>query len=175
MEIQEIHLRYGRLIPLDKPPYPPQGFEEEKEESVHKSSAPPSLERLIHSNQHTPEETELLGKLKNMCVKIQLLQAINDFPIYNKIFKEKLFKHSGRRKKSAPTIKFISQFSNLMLGRVIFPKHLDHRITIVDVHIHGIIVPRTLIDLWAAINVMTKETILKLNLEGSLRITTMIS
>ena len=38
-----------------------------------------------------------------------------------------------------------------------------------DVHIDGIIVPHTMIDIGATINVMTKETILKLNLHGALR------
>ena len=61
-----------------------------------------------------------------------------------------------------------------MLGRVIFPKYLDLGSLVVDVHIDGIIVPHTLIDLGAAINVMTKETILKMNLQGSLRNTTTI-
>ena len=36
-------------------------------------------------------------------------------------------------------------------------------------HINGTIVPHTMIDLRAAINVMTKDTMLKLNLHGSLR------
>jgi len=57
----------------------------------------------------------------------------------------------------------------LILGRVIFPKYLQPQIPIVDVHIDGFIVPNTLIDLAAVINVMTKETMLKLNLQGALR------
>ena len=46
------------------------------------------------------------------------------------------------------------------------------RNAIVDVHINGTIVPHTLIDFGASINVMTKDTMLKLNLQGSLRKTT---
>ena len=41
-------------------------------------------------------------------------------------------------------------------------------------HINGTIVPHTLIDLGVAINVMTKETMLKLNLKGALRRTTIV-
>ena len=59
-----------------------------------------------------------------------------------------------------------------MPGQVICPKYLDPRSPIVDVHINDTIVPHTLIDLGAAINVMTKDTMLKLNLQGSLRKTT---
>ena len=44
----------------------------------------------------------------------------------------------------------------------------------VDVHIDGIIVTHTLIDIRAIINVMTKETMLKLNLQGVLRKTTTV-
>ena len=44
----------------------------------------------------------------------------------------------------------------------------------VYVHIDGIIVPHILIDIGASMNVMTKETMLKLNLQGSLRKTTTI-
>jgi len=61
-----------------------------------------------------------------------------------------------------------------MLGQVICPKYLDPGSPIVDVHINGTIVPHTLIDLGAAINVMTKDTMLKLNLQGSLRKTTIV-
>ena len=51
-----------------------------------------------------------------------------------------------------------------MLGQVIYPKYLDPGSLVVDVHINGTMIPHTLIDLGAAINVMTKDTILKINL-----------
>ena len=61
-----------------------------------------------------------------------------------------------------------------MLGKVICPKYLDPGSLIVDVHINGTMIPHTLIDLGDAINVMTKDTMLKLNLQGSLRKTTTV-
>jgi len=61
-----------------------------------------------------------------------------------------------------------------MLGQEICPKYLDPGSPVVDVHINGTIVPHTLIDLGAAINVMTKDTMLKINLQGSLRKTTIV-
>ena len=64
--------------------------------------------------------------------------------------------------------------SDLIFGRVIFPKYLDPGSLVVDVYIDGVIVPNTLIDLGVAINVMTREIILKLNLQGTLRKTTMV-
>ena len=59
-----------------------------------------------------------------------------------------------------------------MLGKIICPKYLDPGSLVVDVHIIGKMVPHTLIDLGVAINVMTKDTMLKINLQGSLRNTT---
>eukprot|EP00253_Pinus_taeda_P018502 PITA_18502 len=56
-----------------------------------------------------------------------------------------------------------------MLGRVICLKYLDPGSPVVDVHINGTIIPHTLIDLGVAINVMTRDTMLKLNLHSSLR------
>lgn len=56
-----------------------------------------------------------------------------------------------------------------MLRRVIFPKYLDPCIIVVHVHIEEIMVPNTLINLGASINVMTRETMLKLNFKGALR------
>eukprot|EP00253_Pinus_taeda_P022003 PITA_22003 len=174
-EIKEINLRSGRILPDKQPPSPHREVEEEREESNLKVN-PPFPERLAQPPQPTPEETKLLGELKNLCVKIPLLLAIKDVPVYNKLIKEKCFKHPGRRKRDAPTINVIGQLSDLMLGQVICPKYLNPGSPIVDVHINGTIVPHTLIELGAVINVMTKETMLKLklNLQGSLRKTTTV-
>ena len=97
-------------------------------------------------------------------MRIALLQAIKDVPIYNKLVKEKCFRHLGRQKRDASTINVIGQPSDLMLGQVIYPKYLDPGSPVVDVHINGTIIPHTLIDLGASINVMTRDTMLKLNL-----------
>jgi len=51
-------------------------------------------------------------------------------------------------------------------------KYLDLGSPVVDAHINGTMVLHTLIDLGVAINVMKKNTMLKLNLQGSLRKTT---
>ena len=90
------------------------------------------------------------------------------------MIKEKCFRHLGRRRRDDPTINVIGQLFDLMLGQVICPKYLDPRSPAVDVHINGTIIPHTLIDLGAAINVMNKDTMLKVNLQGSLRKTTTV-
>jgi len=95
-------------------------------------------------------------------------------PIYNKLIKEKCFKHLGRRKRDTPTINVIGQLSDLMLGQVIFPKYLDPGSHAIYVHINGTIVPHALIYIGVSINVITKDTMLRLNLQGSLRKTTIV-
>ena len=81
---------------------------------------------------------------------------------------------SREGKRDAPTINVIGQLSDLMLGHVTCPKYLDPGSPVVDVHMNDTIVPHTLIELGAVINVMTKDTMLKLNLQGSLRKTTRV-
>ena len=115
MEIQEINLRSGIFLLDNQPPPPPSEVEKEREESILKVN-PPFLERLTQPLEPTPEETELLGELKNLCVKISLFQAIKDVPIYNKLIKEKCFKHPRRPKRDAPTINVIGQLSDLNVG-----------------------------------------------------------
>ena len=88
VEIKEINLRSGRIIPDNQPPSPHREVEEEREESNLKVN-PPFPERLAQPPQPTLEETELLGELENLCVKIPLLQVIKDVPIYNKLIKDK--------------------------------------------------------------------------------------
>eukprot|EP00253_Pinus_taeda_P003111 PITA_03111 len=61
-----------------------------------------------------------------------------------------------------------------MLGQVICPKYLDPGSPVVDVHINGTIIPDTFIDLRVAINLMTRDTMLKLNLQSSLRKTSTV-
>ena len=100
-----------------------------------------------------------------MCVKIPLLQASKDVPIYNRLIKEKCFKNPRRKNKYTPTINVVVKLSDLMLGGVIFSKQLDPLIQVVDVHINGVIFPHSLIDIGAAINVITRETMLKINLQ----------
>ena len=171
MEIQEINPRSGKTLPDCQPP-PPE--DEENKQKSEPKAIPPFPERLTVTTQPNQEENELMGELKQLCVRIPLLQAIKDVPIYNKLVKGKCFRHPGRRKRDASTINVIGQLSDLMLGQVICPKYLDLGSPVVDVHINVTIIPHTLIDLGAAINVMTRDTMLKLNLQGSLRKTSTV-
>lgn len=52
------------------------------------TSSPPFPERLIIPRTIKYPDFDLLGKLKNLCVKMPLLQALQDIPIYEKTIKE---------------------------------------------------------------------------------------
>jgi hypothetical protein len=61
-----------------------------------------------------------------------------------------------------------------MLGKLIIPKHLDPMSPLVNVHINNTLVQNTCIDLGDTINVMTRDTMMKLNLQGFLRNTPIV-
>eukprot|EP00253_Pinus_taeda_P002111 PITA_02111 len=105
---------------------------------------------------------------------LNFIEAIKDVPIYNRLIKEKCFRHPGRCKRDTPTINVIGKLSNLILGQIICQKYLDPGSPVVDVHINGTMIPHTLTDMGVAINVMKKGTMLKLNLQVSLRKTTTV-
>jgi hypothetical protein len=73
--------------------------------------APPYPERLVIEKLTTRHEFDILNELKNICVKITLIQAIKDIPIYSKVVKELCIKKLGRKQKDPPTICLIGEIS----------------------------------------------------------------
>ena len=61
-----------------------------------------------------------------------------------------------------------------MLGKVLNPKYVDLGSLVVTVNIKGVSIQKMLIDLGEELNVMTKDTMFKLNLHTFLRHTTMV-
>ena len=58
---------------------------------------PPFPERLVKEKiSFSLPEFHVLDELTNVCVKIPLLQAIKDIPIYTKAIKELCLNHTGR-------------------------------------------------------------------------------
>ena len=103
-------------------------------------------------------ETSLASKLRNIFIKIPFLQAIKNIPICTKIIKE-LFPKKPRRKRVKPqTIQFVGREEELMTGCVSMEKYIDPENPVVSVQIGNVLVSNFLIDLGAAINVMTKQT-----------------
>jgi hypothetical protein len=69
------------IIPKDQEPKLPQN------ESSQITKSPPYPKRLGIAKLTTRLEFDILNELKNICVKIPLLQAIKGIPIYSKVVK----------------------------------------------------------------------------------------
>ena len=129
---------------------------------------PPFPKKLI---QKKPKQTEehpfdIVDQLKNIHVQIPLFQAIKDVPIYGKAIREAYLKKPRRKKKDPTTVHVVRQSADIMLGKLVTPKYFDPRSLVVDVSINDQSVKNALIDLGAATNVMTKDTMKKLKIEG---------
>lgn len=93
-----------------------------------------------------PIEHDLLDQLKNLFVKIPLLQAIKEITICAKTIKEYCFK-CKKRKKDFTIIHVIGHWAILMSKSIETEKYMDPRIPIVSATIDNLLIPNTLIDL----------------------------
>ena len=78
---------------------------------------PPYTERIAIEKLVVALKFNLEVELKNLCVRIPLLQAIKDIPIYAKTVRELCLKRSGRKKKDPPTIHYIIQSADALFDR----------------------------------------------------------
>ena len=85
-----------------------------QQEPTQEQRIPPFLERLAIEKPVVHPEYDILNELKNICVKIPLLQAIKDIPIYSKVIKELCIKHPGKKQKDPLTIHVIGDMSECM-------------------------------------------------------------
>jgi hypothetical protein len=91
-----------------------------------------------------------------VCIKIPLLQAIKDIPIYAKIIRDICIKKPGRKKKEPPLVQVVGQLSEFISEMTY--KYNDPGNPVVTIEINGISLPNTLIDLGEAINVNPFDT-----------------
>ena len=63
-------------------------------------------------------EFDFLGELQNSFVKIPLLQAMRDVPIYAKNLKDYCSKKPGRKPKDPLTIHVVGRLSDIMLRKI---------------------------------------------------------
>ena len=106
--------------------------------------------------------------MRNLCVKIPLLQAIKDIPILDKTIKELCLKKLGWKRKQPTKIQVVGQLAELIANKHRLLKYGNLGNPIVIVSIRQIPIPNTLVDQGAAINIMTVTTMEKLKL-GNLR------
>ena len=117
---------------------------------------------------------DLENELKNVCIKIPLLQAIRDIPIYSKMVRELCLKKPGRKQKDPPTIHVIGQLSNYISDYPLPPKFANPGNPVVTICINGIPTGNNLANLGAVINVMPMTTMQGLQLYNLLRPTSTI-
>ena len=68
---------------------------------------------------------KLLGELKNLYVKIPLLQALQDVPIYARTVRDLCTKKPGRKPKYPPTVHVVGKLSALITGKTLLDKYDD--------------------------------------------------
>jgi hypothetical protein len=116
-------------------------------------------ERLMIEKQTVYPNFDIVGELKNIYIKIPLLQAFQDIPIYTKMIKGLCGKNLVRKiKNPSSTVCMVGSLSDLTLGRQEPVKYVDPGNPIVTVQIQGCSFPNTLVDLGATINILTMET-----------------
>ena len=113
-----------------------------------------------------PPAFNLLGELKNIYVKIPLLQALRDV---SRTIQDICVKKPGRKIKDPLTVHVMGDLSALMSGKAPPVKYGDPSHPTVSVQIGKTIIPRVLVDLGAAINIMTLETSQLLQLQNETR------
>lgn len=74
----------------------------------HEPLEPPFPERLLVKKVEVPVEYDLDSELSNFCIKIPLLQAIKDIPIYTKIIRDIFINKNRMEKSNNQTIKLVS-------------------------------------------------------------------
>jgi len=139
-----------------------------------KTYSPPFPERLIIPRPLVQSNFDLLGELKNLCIKIPLLQAIQDIPIYAKTIKELCIKKPKRRTTTNPTVQIVGTLSDLLSGMETPIKYEDPGNHIVTVQINGQSFPNNLVDLGVAINILTTITYQKLGITSLEPTTTLL-
>ena len=89
------------------------------------SKQPPFPERLVVERSEPISETSLASELQNLFIKIPLLQAIKEIPIFTKIIKEICLKKPKRNKLEPQTIQFVGRATKLMTGCVSMENYTD--------------------------------------------------
>ena len=99
-----------------------------------------------------------------MYIKIPFLQAIQDIPIYAKTIKELCIEKSRRNITTNPRFQVVRTLSDLLSGKETPIKYEDPGNLIVTVQIYGQTLPNALVDLGAAINILTTSPCQKLGI-----------
>eukprot|EP00253_Pinus_taeda_P035424 PITA_35424 len=137
-----------------------------KEQTHHQAStsSPSFPERLVIPRPVQYPDFDILGELQNLYIRIPFLQAIQDIPIYAKTIKELCIKKSRRNTTTNPRVQVVGTLSDLLSGKETPIKYEDHGNPIVTVQIYGQTLTNSLVNLGAAINILTTSTYQKLSI-----------
>ena len=168
MQCNDIHLRSGRIVePIidDITSSDSDKSETEKQKEAQpppnknvEITEPPFPERLVLTRTAETPAFNFIGELQNLYIKIPLLQALKDVPIYAKTLREICVKKPGRKTKDPLTVHVMGDLSALMSGKTPPVKYGDPGHPMVTVLVGKTIVLRVLLDLGADINITTLET-----------------
>lgn len=180
LPLQNINLRSGKILHKESPVANKQEENEENENEIpiqrkqnddiknkqmQPLHPPPFPDRLVQTKlPMSIPQFDVLDELKNVYIKIPLLQAIKYIPIYIKAIKELCLRKPTRKRVDPQTIHVIGHLAGLMTNTISMEKYVDPSIPRVTTIINNIHIPNTLIHLGAAINVMTLETMKTLQL-----------
>ena len=120
-----------------------------------------SLEKPI-----VPPKFDIEAELRNICVKIPLLQAIKDIPILTKTIRYLCIKKPRRKRKQPSIIQVGGQATTLITNHFKTGKYANPGNPIVTAYINNIPIPNTLIYQSASINIMTINTMKELQLNN---------
>ena len=98
-----------------------------QQEPIQEQRIPPFSERLAIEKPVVRLDYDIMNELKNICVKIPLLQDIKDIPIYNKVLKELCIKCLGKKQKYPLTIHVIGEMSECMTDQSQIAKYTNLR------------------------------------------------
>lgn len=115
--------------------------------------------RLNAQKSHPELEFDFLSQLKNVYVKNPLIKAIKDVPIYTKNVMELCLKNPGRKWNDPHIVHVLWKLVDIILGNLVVPKYADPSSSVVDVQINGTLIKKSMVNLGAIINVMTREII----------------
>ena len=124
------------------------------QEIIQEQRIPPFPERIVIEKSVVHPEYNILNELKNICVKIALLQAIKDIPIYSRVIKELCIKCPGKKQKDPLTIHVIGEMSECMTDQSRIEKYTKTGAPVVTMIINNTAIENTLIDLGSSINMM---------------------
>eukprot|EP00253_Pinus_taeda_P029985 PITA_29985 len=163
LPLKNINLRYGKVLHKESPAADKQEENEENEnetpiqrkpnddiknKQMQPLHPPPFLDRLVQTKlPMSIPQFDVLDELKNFYIKIPLLQAIKDIPIYTKAIKELCLKKPTRKRVDPQNIHVIRDLAGLMTNTILMEKYVDPGIPRVTTIINNIHIPNTLIDL----------------------------